>query len=137
MPYLIPTQMPHFRPAAKFTLVAVCGLYLSTAQAATFSVKVVGIADGDTLTVLTASKKRHKTTSGPRLTRIDHRIQFWNEGAVRLYGWTSEEVLGKSIELLYEGTLAFNEATSLLLNSGEWRGEIARLRRSAERRGSR
>jgi endonuclease YncB( thermonuclease family) len=59
--------MPHFNSALKFTLVAVCGLYLSAAQAASFSGKVVGIADGDTLTVLTASKKQHKI----RLAEID------------------------------------------------------------------
>ena len=59
--------MPHFTVALRFTLIAVCGIYLSAAQAASFSGKVVGVADGDTLTVLTASKRQHRI----RLAEID------------------------------------------------------------------
>jgi len=59
--------MPHFTAALKFTLIAVCGIYLSAAQAASFSGKVVGVADGDTLTVLTTSKRQHRI----RLAEID------------------------------------------------------------------
>jgi len=28
---------------------------------------------------------------------IDRTIRFWNKGAERLYGWTAEEVLGKTM----------------------------------------
>ena len=70
-----------------------------------------------------------KATNAIMVRGIDHRIEFWNQGAERLYGWTSEEVVGKSIEILYNNLLAFNEATRLLLKSGEWRGEIAQRRK--------
>jgi hypothetical protein len=49
--------MPYFNPALKFEVIAVCCLYLTAAQAETFSGKVVGIADVDTLTILAASKR--------------------------------------------------------------------------------
>ena len=58
---------------------------------------------------------------------MDHCIQFWNKSAERLYGWTQEEVLGKSIEdMLFESTIIFDDANKKLLNTGEWSGEIAK-----------
>jgi diguanylate cyclase (GGDEF)-like protein/PAS domain S-box-containing protein len=70
-----------------------------------------------------------KATNAIIVRGTDHCIEFWNQGAERLYGWISEEVVGKSIEILYDNLLAFNEANSLLLKSGEWRGEIAQRRK--------
>ena len=51
--------MPHFNPALKFTLLAVCGLYLLAAQAAMF-VEGRRHSRWDTLTILTTSEKQHK-----------------------------------------------------------------------------
>jgi hypothetical protein len=53
--------MQDFDRTFSFAVIAVLVLYLPFAQAATFSGKVVGIADGDTLTVLTAWKKQQDT----------------------------------------------------------------------------
>lgn len=61
----------------------------------------------------------------------DHRIQFWNQGAERLYGWTSEEALGQSIKtLLYDDSRTFEEAMNLLLRDDEWRGELVQHRKN-------
>lgn len=70
-----------------------------------------------------------KATDAIIVHGMDHRIQFWNQGAQRLYGWGAEEVIGKSIALLYEDTAAFSQAIELAVNSGEWRGEIAQRRK--------
>jgi diguanylate cyclase (GGDEF)-like protein/PAS domain S-box-containing protein len=61
---------------------------------------------------------------------LDHRIQFWNKGAQRLYEWASEEVVGNSIDnVLYDDPEAFYEAAHLALHAGEWRGEITQRRK--------
>lgn len=61
---------------------------------------------------------------------IDHRIQFWNQGAERLYGWTLNEVMSKSIEcLLYDDSTAFHEAMRSVLRGGEWSGELTQRRK--------
>jgi diguanylate cyclase (GGDEF)-like protein/PAS domain S-box-containing protein len=71
-----------------------------------------------------------KATDAIIVRGADHRIEFWNQGAQRLYGWKSEEVIGRSIEeVLYSETTRFREATQLVLREGEWRGEILQRRK--------
>jgi diguanylate cyclase (GGDEF)-like protein/PAS domain S-box-containing protein len=61
---------------------------------------------------------------------IDNLVHFWNKGAERLYGWTQEEAIGRSIEdLVYDDPAAFREATRSVLEYGEWRGEITERRK--------
>ena len=56
---------------------------------------------------------------------LNHIITFWNKGAERLYGWTSEEALGRSVcDLLYQETSAFSRAHQQTLDYGEWVGEM-------------
>lgn len=63
---------------------------------------------------------------------LEHRILFWNQGAERIYGWRSEEVLGKKVsELLYaELPPQFEEAMGIVLQDGEWQGELHQITKS-------
>ncbi|MES2571089.1 MAG: PAS domain S-box protein [Verrucomicrobiota bacterium] len=57
---------------------------------------------------------------------LDHRITYWNKSAERLYGWSNEEMLGRSAqEFLYNDTLVFSEATEKLFKHGDWVGELS------------
>jgi len=61
---------------------------------------------------------------------LEDRIQYWNQGAVRLYGWTIAEALGRlSTELLYHDLTEFNTAKRLVLECGSWSGELHQLTR--------
>src|SRR5687768_7171795 len=60
-------KIPRLSQALKFAAVILLGLYVSLVQAEILAGRVVKIADGDTLTVLDASKQQHKI----RLTGID------------------------------------------------------------------
>ncbi len=65
---------------------------------------------------------------------LEDRVEFWNRGAERLYGWSAEEALGRSIaEMLYEETELYFEAKGKLPrdrqmerrtapDAQEWRG---------------
>lgn len=56
---------------------------------------------------------------------MDQKITFWNKGAEALYGWSSHEVMGKPIqEVLKHDELALNKALEVLLDTGEWAGEV-------------
>jgi endonuclease YncB( thermonuclease family) len=99
--------MPHFNPAMKFIVIASCGLHLSFAQAGTFNGKVVGIADGDSLTVLNENKRQVKI----RLAEIDAPESGQPFGA-RSKQSLSELCFGKQAEVVprvtgrYKGTVA-------------------------------
>jgi len=62
--------------------------------------------------------------------QLDHTLEYWNAGAERIYGWSREEALGKSVrDLLYRDPAAFDRATAAVLESGEWSGELEHLRK--------
>src|SRR5580704_16531025 len=55
---------------------------------------------------------------------LQARITFWNEGAWRLYGWTSAEAVGRNVnELLRGAAQQIEEARGATLTHGEWAGE--------------
>jgi PAS domain S-box-containing protein len=56
---------------------------------------------------------------------LDHTVRYWNRSAERLYGWTAEEAVGRSIrDLIYSDITAFDAASAKALSEGEWSGEI-------------
>lgn len=57
-----------------------------------------------------------------------HRITYWNKSAERLYGWTAEEMIGRSvIDLLYKDAAPFGKAWEQLMKFGEWTGELQQV----------
>ena len=58
--------------------------------------------------------------------RLDGPIEFWNTGAERLYGFTSNEALGRSSHALLQTKfpIEFGELRSQLRNEGYWSGEL-------------
>jgi PAS domain S-box-containing protein len=62
---------------------------------------------------------------------LGHRVTYWNRSAERTFGWTAEEVIGRSIrELLFPSSAAFDDAAKRLLADGEWYGELTATTRA-------
>lgn len=56
---------------------------------------------------------------------LDETIQFWNEGARQVFGWSSEESSGQKFEeFLKADAVAIVEAKSALERDGKWAGEM-------------
>ncbi len=67
------------------------------------------------------------------IRNLEERIQFWNKGAERLYGWSADEVFGRKVsDLLYHGHCEFRAATQKLMKQGEWTGELRQVRKSGD-----
>ena len=59
---------------------------------------------------------------------LDEKIRYWNKGAEGLYGWTKEEAIGGNFaKMAYQDRASFEEAKQILLEKGEWSGEVRRL----------
>jgi len=61
----------------------------------------------------------------------DARIQFWNNGAAQIYGWSTEEAVGKvAHELLYSRYHEpLNEIEKQVARTGRWEGEVIQTRK--------
>src|SRR5215468_803794 len=64
--------------------------------------------------------------------RLDGPIEFWNIGAERLYGFSSEEALGRSSHALLQTKFpaGFAELRSQLQNGHHWSGELRHICKS-------
>lgn len=62
---------------------------------------------------------------------LNDRIQFWNKGAARLLGRTSEEVLGVPVTNFLAPSVLddHKKARNKLLETGSWVGELIRVRK--------
>jgi PAS domain S-box-containing protein len=65
---------------------------------------------------------------------LDQRIRYWNKSAERLYGWSAEEAIGRTVmELFYPDTTQCDVAHAAVLETGEWFGEIEQVTKSGAR----
>ncbi len=67
------------------------------------------------------------TTDAIVVRDLNQQIRFWNKGAERLYGWKSQEVLGKNAnQLLYrqEALEQLEDSWKSLAEDGSWQSEL-------------
>ena len=72
-----------------------------------------------------------KATDAVFVCDMSDRIVFWNRAAERLYGWERNDALGRAWPTFLVKTrdAAFEEANRVLLEKGEWNGEITQVTR--------
>ena len=65
------------------------------------------------------------------IRNMDGAIQFWSKGCEALYGWTSEEVIGRAahevLATLYP--IPREEIEAILVRDGSWFGDLVQRRR--------
>ncbi len=64
---------------------------------------------------------------------LQHRVLYWNKGAENLYGWTSAEAVGRSVnDLVYRDTSQLAAAMETLIRHGQWSGEVRQVNRAGD-----
>jgi PAS domain S-box-containing protein len=66
---------------------------------------------------------------------LDDTLTYWNRGAARLYGWTSEEVLGRPVLDILQTQFPkpISEIKAQTLREGSWEGELVHSQRNGNR----
>ncbi|MEO8677769.1 MAG: ATP-binding protein [Vicinamibacterales bacterium] len=67
---------------------------------------------------------------------LDGRLTYWNKGAERLYGWTADEALGRTVTDLFAANQdfpQFRKAFAEVQSTGEWTGDLLPLNKSGQR----
>ncbi len=70
-----------------------------------------------------------KATDAIIVCDIEHRIIFWNKSAVRMYGYSEDEVIGRNANelLIKKSSPLLIEAEKRVMEKGEWNGEIPQI----------
>ncbi|MCY7336347.1 MAG: PAS domain S-box protein [Chamaesiphon sp.] len=65
---------------------------------------------------------------------LDSRIQFWNNGAESIYGWTAAEAIGMKAERLFcpDRQLEAVDAANTVRAQGAWQGELHKLTKAGK-----
>ncbi|MBD2464760.1 PAS domain S-box protein [Oscillatoria sp. FACHB-1407] len=64
---------------------------------------------------------------------LSHQIYYWNQGAEQLYGWKKTEAIGQiAYELLTSDIVQLPNIMSVLLDQGEWRGEVSNVSKTGK-----
>ncbi len=65
---------------------------------------------------------------------LKNQILFWNKAAERLYGWKSQEAIGKQTAQLWQekSSSQFQSSFNTLIKNGAWEGELKQITKSGE-----
>jgi PAS domain S-box-containing protein len=66
---------------------------------------------------------------------LDYKLIYWNKGAEKMYGWKTEEILGKDLfEVTYQGNREHEQrARAAMMLKGEWKAEVPKTKRDGSR----
>ncbi|MBW4560798.1 MAG: PAS domain S-box protein [Mojavia pulchra JT2-VF2] len=74
------------------------------------------------------------TTDAIFVRDLDSHILFWNRGAENLYGWTTEEILGKKAYDLFckPASSQFKDFLKVVVEQGFWQGELEQITKTGK-----
>ncbi|HUI28759.1 MAG TPA: PAS domain S-box protein [Candidatus Acidoferrales bacterium] len=75
-----------------------------------------------------------KSQDAITLETLDGIITYWNEGATKIFGWKSEDAIGKKLESLMKDKMpqGSSAARNKTLKESEWAGEMTSFNRSGD-----